>query len=103
MEVVAQRDIAKGEEINVRYTPGDQDSLLESVMSRRSKIKDGWCFECCCKRCEDPTEFGTYLSGVSCGKCKKGHLTPRVSDWVCGSCGDRQEASRVAGLVQRME
>ena len=55
MEIVAQRDIKKGEEINVRYTSG----AFETMSNRHDNINSQWNFTCDCPRCSDNTELGT--------------------------------------------
>lgn len=44
-------------------------SPLEGTRARRQKLKDGWCFDCNCQRCLDPTELGTHFSSAICGSC----------------------------------
>ena len=38
---------------------------------RRYKIKNNWKFDCTCSRCNDKTEFGTFVDAVLCMKCKR--------------------------------
>ena len=43
------------------------------------------------RRCADPTELGTYVSGVNCEECKVGTLLPKNpldynSEWQCVDC-----------------
>ena len=43
------------------------------------------------RRCADPTELGTYMSGVNCEECKVGTLLPKNpldynSEWQCVDC-----------------
>jgi len=58
---------------------------------RRTDLKSTWTFECICKRCQDPTENGTYVSAVICDTCKDGRLLPIKplnfsSDYACDNC-----------------
>jgi len=72
MHVYAQKRIKCGEEINITYT-----SLLTCMPSRQNKIANLWYFTCCCNRCQDPTELGSFMSSVACPGCpKKGYLLP---------------------------
>jgi len=67
MEVYAQREIKKGDEIVISYT-----SLLTSLPRRQDKLACLWFFTCSCQRCVDPTELGSYMSSVACPACPKG-------------------------------
>ncbi|CAF2744623.1 unnamed protein product [Lepeophtheirus salmonis] len=67
MRVKANRDIKSREEISTRYV-----TVLEGRPRRRNLIWSGWKFICECKRCEDPTEFGTYFSAIKSLKCSSG-------------------------------
>ena len=43
-------------------------------------------FECHCKKCEDPTELGSYGGSIKCLKCEKGFLmSPK---WKCNHCAN---------------
>jgi len=58
---------------------------------RRADLKSTWSFECICKRCQDPTENGSYVSAVICDTCKDGRLLPIKplnfkSDYGCDNC-----------------
>ena len=49
----------KGEEITTRYYPP-----WEGQPIRQDKVSKHWQYLCCCERCKDPTEFGTYFSAI---------------------------------------
>lgn len=57
--------IKKGEVITATYT-----QTLWGTLSRRRHLKRFKHFECGCKRCSDPTEFGTYSGSVYCSQCR---------------------------------
>jgi len=104
MEIVAQRDIKAGEEINVRYTT----SVLETVTNRRKNIQSQWHFECACVRCRDSTECGSYASAISCQKCKKGSVLPRKplkldSDWNCEKCDNTLTQSETENIAEKIK
>lgn len=61
--------IAKGEKIFLNYTPDFIPTLV-----RRSLLRKGKYFDCCCRRCEDPTELGTNISTLKCKKCRTGDV-----------------------------
>ncbi len=57
------------------------------------------------RRCLDPTEFGTNVSGVCCGKCKFGHCLPLdptdlASPWRCDRCQEDTVADTVLDKVK---
>ena len=110
MVLRAQVSIKTGEEISIQYiTP-----LIGNVR-RRPKIRKNWFFSCTCPRCQDPTEFGTFLSGVLCRTClgrdgSDGVLLPKdsldyESDWACGrdGCGTVVAGRTIATLIETME
>ena len=55
---------AKGDMITASYT-----QPLWTTYNRREHLKMSKCFWCQCPRCEDPTEFGSYLSCLNCPNC----------------------------------
>ena len=104
MEVVAQRDIKAGEEINVRYTT----SVLETITSRRKNIQSQWHFDCACIRCKDSTECGAYTSAFSCRKCKEGRVIPRAplqyqAEWACDKCGEVYTVAELENTVEKIK
>lgn len=86
LAVRAKQDIPSGEEITVQY--------LTSVLGthkRRKRMSSEWHFDCACPRCSDPTECGTYVSGLACEACEEGVLLPAnpldaYSEWTCDAC-----------------
>ena len=59
-------DIKKDEEILTSYL-----NSTFSTTTRRKKLKESWYFDCLCQRCQDPSENGSFLGGVTCLKCKE--------------------------------
>lgn len=53
--------ISKGEHITTMYT-----HALWGTQARREHLRETKYFSCKCTRCADPTELGTYLSGLRC-------------------------------------
>ena len=73
----------------------------QQVMKRR---KFGGCH---CQRCSDPTELGTFTSGIYCFRCpnREGIILPEYplnhdSDWMCNKCSDRKSAKFVNDLLE---
>lgn len=64
--------IRKGEIISTSYV-----DALKPTISRRIFLKTTKYFDCCCRRCKDPTEFGTMIAGIKCGACSPGYLLPK--------------------------
>ena len=66
-----------------RYT-----DALATNWERRKACKDKWNFNCGCDRCTDPTEFGTFASGIICTHCDSGILLIDNKDkkWTCLNC-----------------
>lgn len=81
--------IAEGQEIVTDYH--HYHYQLYGTSYRRNDLKSTWSFDCLCHRCADPTELGTYVSGVNCEECKVGTLLPKNpldynSEWQCVDC-----------------
>ena len=36
---------------------------------RQEELQQQWYFQCCCPRCSDESEFGTWTSSITCPKC----------------------------------
>lgn len=91
--VSATTDIAAGETIFATYT-----QTFWGTMARREHLKNIKCFDCCCVRCSDRTELGTYLGAIRCTKCKLPEVIldgPYVvsteplnssANWKCQNC-----------------
>lgn len=74
IQVRAGRRILAGEEITARY-----GGLNLGQPRRQQLLFDHWRFSCTCARCSDPTELGTFNSGLVCGACP-GYLVPHRHD-----------------------
>lgn len=66
-------------------------------------------FVCQCIRCRDPTELGTYSSGIRCTSCPSGVVLPdsgtELIRWTCSTCThemSREEVTRVEDVVQNI-
>ena len=62
--LTAQLDVARGEEVTVRYMPA-----LMGASRRRYRMHSNWHFNCTCARCADPTELGTHVGATRCADC----------------------------------
>jgi hypothetical protein len=95
MLVFATVDIGKGAAVTSTYT-----QALWSTPQRRAHLRATKCFECACARCSDPSELGTFLSAITCSKCKKGRVvsTAPLDDaapWRCDSCDQQMQAKQI--------
>ena len=86
----ATTKIQPGERLTVRLTP-----FLQGRISLTRRLRDHRYLGCCCPRCSDATELGTFTSAALCdgpGCAEQGGLilpiNPRdlQSDWICTSC-----------------
>ncbi|CAG7823507.1 unnamed protein product [Allacma fusca] len=98
MTIRTAMSIKKGEMITIPYSVRDN---LCGTLQRLISTEDVAHFSCKCPRCEDPTEFGTAVSGIKCPtpSCQ-GYLLPVTSSdvnsvWKCrkidGTPGDKEE------------
>ena len=102
MEVRAQRNIRRGEEISTRY-------ILPSLEqpARLETIHQAWGFLCACARCESASELGSGYSSLACseGGCGGSVVVARPgrlnSDWVCDLCGQVSSREEVAVNLAR--
>lgn len=81
------------EMITASYT-----QTLWGTQARRSHLQQAKHFDCVCKRCSDPTEFGTYAASIFCSQCKEfdeSENCPKMistnaldqnADWKCTNC-----------------
>ncbi|XP_049876356.1 SET domain-containing protein SmydA-8-like isoform X2 [Pectinophora gossypiella] len=98
---------------SVAHKAGDLISLcyaytLQGTLRRRQHIKLSKFFDCCCKRCSDPTELGTYASAFCCPKCG-GRVLPAApldqnASWNCidNGCGYTMPPVAVQMLLKRL-
>jgi len=79
--------------------------------NRQHILKQGKFFLCQCERCKDPTELGTFLSGLSCPHCKSvkqgAILLPQRPlqsqiPWECTLCSQTQTAKYVEDVVEKI-
>ncbi|XP_065084830.1 SET domain-containing protein SmydA-8 [Ochlerotatus camptorhynchus] len=95
-------DLKAGEPITLSYS-----YTLQGTLKRRQHLYESKFFWCQCKRCSDPTEFGTNCSTMKCTKCQKGHILTtnpldQNADWKCKSCSNIIPAQNVLQLLDRL-
>ncbi|XP_044266901.1 SET domain-containing protein SmydA-8-like [Tribolium madens] len=98
MIVRASKFIPQGSEIFHSYS-----RLIWSTSARRLHLYRTKHFLCKCQRCQDPTEFGTYIGSILCKICKTGKVIPinplQTGKWQCESCGNLIQKEEVANLT----
>ena len=100
-KTIAVRDIKAGEEILTSYLRSSMCSL-----TRRRALKEGWYFDCKCRRCCDRTELGTNMNTLLCGDCGTGHVLPRDpldydTSWSCDNCQASSSSETVLKTVEK--
>lgn len=84
--------------------------LMIGTPERRRILREQFYFDCCCQRCSDPTELGTYFSALKCQQCDKGYLimdNPLDSGpyWKCNNsdhCMEIQTTEYETELVEEL-
>ena len=102
MVVKAGRNIRAGEEITHSYVDAQEPFLV-----RQELLKLGKFFHCCCSRCSDRTELGTFSSALLCPSCRSPVITKDTaqlsSDWACTKCSKvfpSLKISKVTGAIK---
>ena len=100
MDLVAHTDINKGDQVWTRYTLPQLGNF-----HRVEQIQKTWHFTCNCSRCNDPTEFGTMMSGLICGPQCPGILLPLRSNfvgspWGCNTCKKKLGVLAIQKIVK---
>ena len=75
IEIRAQKDIKKGEELTIQY-----QSLFTGSRKRRERFKNVWYFYCECRRCQDASELGSCLNAFICPNDAGKNINHRVFD-----------------------
>ncbi|XP_064213006.1 SET domain-containing protein SmydA-8 [Tribolium castaneum] len=98
MVVRASKFIPQGSEIFHSYS-----RLIWSTSARRFHLYRTKHFLCKCQRCEDPTEFGSYIGSILCKVCKTGKVIPtnslQTDKWQCEVCGSLIKKEEVANIT----
>ena len=94
----AKKSISKGEPITINYCKPLKNTEIRLEMLKSSKY-----FTCNCALCLDTTEKGTFMSAVTCPKCK-GNLLPKSfklsePEWQCDKCKFVTTNEKITKLV----
>ncbi|XP_062556423.1 SET domain-containing protein SmydA-8 isoform X2 [Armigeres subalbatus] len=95
-------DLKAGDPITLSYS-----YTLQGTLKRRQHLFESKFFWCQCKRCSDPTEFGTNCSSIKCTKCPKGYILAtdplnQDADWKCKTCSHSMSAKIIVQLLDRL-
>ncbi|XP_014295676.1 SET domain-containing protein SmydA-8 [Microplitis demolitor] len=99
MFVRAAVPIKKDEELTETYV-----DLIWGTSLRRNYLVLSKHFECCCKRCSDPTEFGTNISALRCANLKCfSYILPVdplnfKSPWTCRECHVKVSGKQIESI-----
>ncbi len=96
--------ISKGSKITLNYS---KEPMLGTI-KRLESLKNGRFIGFCqCQRCSDPSELGTFVSGIFCTVCPKqeGILLPEnpldpETSWACNKCSSKKSASFITNLLE---
>ncbi|CAG7721698.1 unnamed protein product, partial [Allacma fusca] len=102
--------VKKGELLTIFYWP---EHITKPTEVRQEIIRENGNFRCKCARCTDPTELGTYRSGVVCKACRKkrtkGYFLPQDplnfspdARWECCCCRKIKMARDVLPAVEEI-
>lgn len=99
-------DLKKGDHLKISYT-----NILWGTQMRQHHLKMTKHFTCCCTRCEDPSEYGSYVSAMCClgdvSKSCDGVQLPvqpldEQTQWKCNTCPMLVDAAYVAEVQTHM-
>lgn len=104
MLVKSKLPIAKGSRITLNYSK----NVLWGTKKRLDLLVETRFIEkCLCQRCCDPTELGTFTSGIYCARCPKqeGIMVPenpldKESYWACNKCSTKKSAAFIAHFME---
>ncbi|XP_060654179.1 SET domain-containing protein SmydA-8 [Drosophila nasuta] len=99
-------DIKKGDHLKITYT-----NILWGTQMRQHHLRMTKHFSCRCPRCEDPTEYGSYVSAMRClgdvSKTCDGLQLPveplnEQTQWKCDTCPMLVDAAYVTEVQTHM-
>ena len=93
-------DIQKGCELTTNYLHYHYHN--HGLSYRAPELSQFWHFTCSCRRCRDPSEFGSLVDAVLCEDCEAGPCLPLNNspgaEWMCGDCYSSQPAQVSPGI-----
>lgn len=94
MKILSTVPIEKGSLVQNGYV-----SPLVGTGVRQHLLKNGKYITCTCERCQDPTEFGTFMSSLICRVCFESYLVNKNSAWICQNCSCEMPISEVNEIL----
>lgn len=94
MKILSTVPIEKGSLVLNSYV-----SPLIGTGVRQHLLKSGKYLTCNCERCQDPTEFGTYMSSLICKECFESYVVYKDSKWICVKCSKEMPTSEVNEIL----
>lgn len=94
MKIISTVPIESGSSVQSSYV-----SPLVGTAVRQHLLRNAKYLTCKCDRCEDPTEFGTYMSSIICRSCFESYLVNRNSVWICESCSCEMPTTEVNEIL----
>ena len=97
--------ISAGDMITVCYS--NQYSIF-GTSKREEMFRSIGGFTCKCRRCLDPSELGSFTSGVLCEHCMTGYKLPvepteALSQWKCDLCQHTENSEIILTIVKALE
>ncbi|KAL1497645.1 hypothetical protein ABEB36_008568 [Hypothenemus hampei] len=99
--------VLKGDHLSTMYT-----HALWGTQARREHLRETKYFSCKCTRCADPTELGTYLSGLRCIGTQDDEPCGGIqlpidplddnTEWACNKCDVKLTNQEVCFLVNQI-
>ena len=95
-------DIQRGEELTTNYL--HYHYHYHGLSYRAPELSRYWHFSCTCRRCRDPSEFGSLVDSLLCQDCGAGACLPLNNqpgaEWMCGDCYSSQTANTATTKIE---
>lgn len=95
-------DIQKGCELTTNYL--HYHYHYHGLSYRAPELAQFWHFTCSCRRCRDPSEFGSLVDALLCEDCGSGPCLPLNNnpgaEWMCGDCYSSHPAQVISRSIK---
>lgn len=98
MSVRAAKSLREGDQIFNSYI-----DILDPVTVRQKLLLETKNMTCRCERCQDPTDLGTYGSGVLCRECKGPVIPLDQRTWRCQKCHKTVKSGKIENIIQSID
>lgn len=94
--------IKKGDRLSINYS-----DPIWGTATRQIHLKETKHFTCTCRRCKDPTELGTFYSGIKCFGCESGYFLSknpieRNTGWSCNKCEKEISSEEIDYILKQI-